>query len=606
MKLKQLKLKNFRGYKEEIYVEFENLTAFVGKNDVGKSTILEALEIFFNNKTVQCEREDLSVNHKDEDENIEISCVFSDVDIPIILDSNFETNLKDEYLLNKDGFLEIKKVFKCSIAKPKANSYIVCCYPSEENCKDLLLLKSTELKRRAENLDIPKENYNASINASIRKAIFNNFSDLNLVETDLAVDKEDSKKIFAKLEEYFPMYALFQSDRASSDSDKEIVDPMQIAISQAIKGLEVEINKIKEEVKNKTLEIANKTLEKLKEMNSTLADSLTPEFKAEPKFDSLFKLSINSDDGIAINKRGSGVRRLILLNFFRAEAERQLKENSKKNNIIYAFEEPETSQHPNHQIMLIESFLKLSQKENCQIILTTHTPALAGMLPLDSLRLIKKEEGKTEIFSTTEETYKEITDMLGILPEPIPNTSKGILLVEGPDDIFFFNHLNKLLKEANEIEKTFLETNINILFTGGCSNLKHWITKKLVQQFNLPWAIFLDSDKKNEHEITENIKFANKISSTNNLAFYTRKREIENYLHFDLIKNNLKLDFKNLTSIGDYDDVKKLTEDKIFEKKWGKMTFEYLREKEKYIDPKDNTEHFELTEVVKKILNMIK
>lgn len=531
---------------------------------------------------------------------------FSDIDIPIILDSNFETNLKDEYLLNKDGFLEIKKVFKCSIAKPKASSYIVCCYPSEENCKDLLLLKSTELKRRAESLDIPKENYNASINASIRRAIFNNFSDLNLVETDLAVDKEDSKKIFNKLEEYFPMYALFQSDRASSDSDKEIVDPMQIAISQAIKGLEVEINKIKEEVKNKTLEIANKTLEKLKEMNSTLADSLIPEFKAEPKFDSLFKLSINSDDGIAINKRGSGVRRLILLNFFRAEAERQLKENLKKNNIIYAFEEPETSQHPNHQIMLIESFLKLSQKENCQIILTTHTPALAGMLPLNSLRLIKKEEGKTEILSTSEETYKEITDMLGILPEPIPNTSKGILLVEGLDDIFFFYHLNKLLKEANEIEKTFSESNINVLFTGGCNNLKYWITKKLVQQFNLPWAIFLDSDKNNKNEITENIKFVNKILSNNNLAFYTRKREIENYLHFDLIKDSLKSEFKNLGSLGDYEDIKKLTEKKIFEKKWGKMTFEYLRESERYTDDKDRIEHFELTEIVQKILNMVK
>ena len=69
--------------------------------------------------------------------------------------------------------------------------------------KILLLLKSTELKRRAESLDIPKENYNASINASIRRAIFNNFSDLNLVETDLAVDKEDSKKIFNKLEVIF-------------------------------------------------------------------------------------------------------------------------------------------------------------------------------------------------------------------------------------------------------------------------------------------------------------------------------------------------------------------------------------------------------------------
>ena len=402
------------------------------------------------------------------------------------------------------------------------------------------------------------------------------------------------------------MYALFQSDRASSDSDKEIVDPMQIAISQAIKGLEVEINKIKEEVKEKTLEIANKTLEKLKEMNSTLADSLIPEFKAEPKFDSLFKLSINSDDGIAINKRGSGVRRLILLNFFRAEAERQLNENPKKNNIIYAFEEPETSQHPNHQIMLIESFLKLSQKENCQIILTTHTPALAGMLPLNSLRLIKKEKGKIEIFSTSEETYKEITDMLGILPEPIPNTSKGILLVEGVDDILFFYHLNKLLKEANEIEKTFLESNINVVFTGGCNNLRYWITKRLVHQFNLPWAIFLDSDKNSKDEITENIKFVNKTLSNNNLAFYTRKREIENYLHFDLIKDTLKSDFKNLNEFGDYDDIKKLTEKKIFEKKWGKMTFEYLRETERYIDEKDGTEHFELTEIVQKILNMVK
>ena len=207
---------------------------------------------------------------------------------------------------------------------------------------------------------------------------------------------------------------------------------------------------------------------------------------------------------------------------------------------------------------------------------------------------------------TPQKTYKEITDMLGILPEPIPNTSKGILLVEGLDDIFFFYHLNKLLKEANEIEKTFSESNINVLFTGGCNNLKYWITKKLVQQFNLPWAIFLDSDKNSKNEITENIKFVNKILSNNNLAFYTRKREIENYLHFDLIKDSLKPEFKNLGSLGDYEDIKKLTEKKIFEKKWGKMTFEYLRESERYTDDKDRTEHFELTEIVQKILNMVK
>ena len=62
----------------------------------------------------------------------------------------------------------------------------------------------------------------------------------------------------------------------------------------------------------------------------------------------------------------------------------------------------------------------------------------------------------------------------------------------------------------------------------------------------------------------------------------------------------------NLTSIGDYDDIKKLTRKDIFKKEWEKMTFKYLRESERYTDDKDRTEHFELTEVVKKILNMIK
>lgn len=41
-------LENFRGYHSRQVIKVSDLTAFVGKNDVGKSTILEALDIFFN------------------------------------------------------------------------------------------------------------------------------------------------------------------------------------------------------------------------------------------------------------------------------------------------------------------------------------------------------------------------------------------------------------------------------------------------------------------------------------------------------------------------------------------------------------------------------
>ena len=63
MKIKSLKIKNFRSYKDETIINFEDFTAFVGKNDIGKSTILEALDVFFNenNGTVKLDKTDISV-----------------------------------------------------------------------------------------------------------------------------------------------------------------------------------------------------------------------------------------------------------------------------------------------------------------------------------------------------------------------------------------------------------------------------------------------------------------------------------------------------------------------------------------------------------------
>lgn len=46
MKIETLKIKNFRVYYGETAIAFEDLTAFVGKNDIGKSSALEALDVF--------------------------------------------------------------------------------------------------------------------------------------------------------------------------------------------------------------------------------------------------------------------------------------------------------------------------------------------------------------------------------------------------------------------------------------------------------------------------------------------------------------------------------------------------------------------------------
>ncbi|MFA5586155.1 MAG: AAA family ATPase [Saccharofermentanales bacterium] len=92
MKLASVKLRNFRGYKEETIIPIHDITAFIGKNDVGKSTILEALEIFFNNTLIECERDDLNIFA--DDRLIEISCVFSQLPDRINIDSSVETTLE--------------------------------------------------------------------------------------------------------------------------------------------------------------------------------------------------------------------------------------------------------------------------------------------------------------------------------------------------------------------------------------------------------------------------------------------------------------------------------------------------------------------------------
>ena len=82
MKMKTLKLKNFRSYKDEISVDFCDLTAFVGKNDIGKSTILEALDIFFNEGkgVIKIDKDDINKQAAQEgNTDIFISVCFEDL-----------------------------------------------------------------------------------------------------------------------------------------------------------------------------------------------------------------------------------------------------------------------------------------------------------------------------------------------------------------------------------------------------------------------------------------------------------------------------------------------------------------------------------------------
>ena len=129
MKIKQIRIKNFRSYSDQVCVDIKDLTAFVGKNDAGKSTILEALDIFFNDNRainkidvddINCDR--LNIN----DTNIRIDVIFQNLPESLIIDESNETNLNSEYLLDKNKNLHIFKIYDLFNKNMTCHVFYIC------------------------------------------------------------------------------------------------------------------------------------------------------------------------------------------------------------------------------------------------------------------------------------------------------------------------------------------------------------------------------------------------------------------------------------------------------------------------------------------------
>ena len=530
MKLTHVTIKNFRGYHQTTHINIDDITAFIGKNDAGKSTILEALDIFFNDGKPDIN--DACVLGKDV--TIEIGCSFSNLPAEIVIDAAAPTTLAGEFILNSAGELEITKRWDVSGKTPKESVFANTQHPNHTDAADLLVLKNSDLKARIKKLGIQDASVNQTINGSMRKAIRNACGPLQCSETSIPLDKEDAKKVWDCIKPQLPLYALFRSDRPSQDADEEVQNPLKFAITQALKELAPELKKIEDAVRERAESVADRTLKKLNEMDSRLAKELKPFFKADPKWD-VFKFGLMGDNDIPVNKRGSGVRRLILLNFFRAEAERRRTEKGAMS-VIYAIEEPETSQHPDNQRLLVQALKELSIDENTQVLVTSHTPGLAGLLPSECLRYVRKQDdGSGAVHHCGENDFSTIANELGVLPD---RRVQALVFVEGPNDIEFLERISFMLKqEIDDVVDLANDNRIAIVPLGGGS-LKQWVAKHYLRNLDLPEIHIYDRDDEIPPKYQPECDAVNGRGD-NSWAVITSKRELENYLHPEAIADGM-------------------------------------------------------------------
>ena len=207
MRLRKLKLKNFRGYRNstEIIID-ESMTGIVGRNDFGKSTLLEALAIFFETEGMKADKNDMNCfSLREGDGRFEIACEFDDLPDFIMIDDRVQTTLASEHLLNEDGNFEIVKTFKATTSGKPEQTCIRCIHPDEEPLRNLLGMKISELKAVGKEVE---KNVADKRTASLwRQAIREAAAPYTCSEIMLDVDKEgfdymDRKLLLAVIDKF--------------------------------------------------------------------------------------------------------------------------------------------------------------------------------------------------------------------------------------------------------------------------------------------------------------------------------------------------------------------------------------------------------------------
>lgn len=583
MKLVNIIINNYKGIQNETTIKFHDFCCIVGKNDVGKSTILKALDAFLNEHAPTLEDK----NIYNESSNIEIELQFDSSDSETIIDESIPVTFAEEELVNAEGLLCLKKVWDVNqkTIKPK-----VQILRKVYNDDDFALLNEKELMTLCKkfNIETQKGNGNEYNNkekrSKLRSFYVQDGRNYQYSYEELpTAGQTRMKKILEGIKEFLPTFEYFKADSSLSDSDTSVQKYFK---DKAFKLLKEEIDtddieqKVRGEIEKSLLCITDK-------INSVLSAEEQISAKIDFDWSKLISTSFKCDKetgNIPLNSRGDGFRRITMMSYFEMLAE----EKNHDRNMIFGFEEPETFLHPETQTLLYNKLIAMAENDY-QVIITTHSPNIVAETSVSNIVFVQKQNTQYVIHQDEDIDRQKIVEELGIKSDSsifsLFDKVQCLFFVEGPDDVNAFNHIAHLYKAEEKIDRLFDELGVVIVCIGGCDSIKHWTNLNIIRQLSKPFFILLDSDKQAENDESPNLQKLREIGYTSEECQVTRKREIENYIPSSYF-SNLDNPIENI-DYSDWDDVKEICKKhkeairlggkKVCEKHFSNLSYSQLR-----------------------------
>jgi len=387
MKIKSVKIHNFRSIKDAEF-ELNDYSVLVGANNSGKTNILTALRIFYEDGVKFNENKDFPKFQTDDDE--------SWIEIEYLLTDDEFKNLKDDYK-NPGNILRVRKYLK-STDRVKSNQSNIYAYEKGE--------LSTNLFYGAKNISQAKLGtviYIPEIIKTKEALKLSGPSPLRNVLTFVMKKVVKTSESFNSLNEAFEEFNSKFKEEASKDGIS--LENFRKEINENLKEWKVEFNI---------------------DINPVRPEDIIKNLLSYNFTDKIL------DKEMDIGLYGQGLQRhliyvLILLSSqYKEEKVIRKKEFSPELTLIL-FEEPEAFLHPTQQEYLNSSLRSLASEEGQQVIVSTHSPIFVSknIEDISSLIKLKRENGVTKCFQVSEELKGNILEENNELAQLLREKSNG-------------------------------------------------------------------------------------------------------------------------------------------------------------------------------------
>ncbi len=518
MKLVCFSVKNFRSIKSASGIHLDDISILVGKNNEGKSNLLNALNIAMN-ALKKYGGSKSNIPRRISYSRLRSRRLSSDIyrwdyerDFPILLqnkNSKLKTSFVLEFRLSDEEIKELKKEIGITLKSP---------------IEIVIVFNATgSFDVTIKNVKCEDANINGQIAGYISKKI--NFVYIPAVRTE-----EEAKAV---------VYDLASIELKKIEDDSKYINALN-----KIRDLQQPIIKdLEKRIKTSLLEM----LPSIKDVSIETTEHMS-RMSLRPT------LEIQVDDGNMTNleNKGDGIKSLAAMAL--------LKDMSYKDGTmsLVAIEEPESHLHPEAINILRETIYSLTK--NNQVIVSTHNPLFVDRINIKSNIIVEKGKAKPA------KKIEEIRSVLGVHVSDNLFNSRCVLLVEGQTDELILTALLSLL--SIKLKKALNSKFLAIMTLHGTGYLNSHLN--MLQNSLCIYHVFLDNDSagKGAFEKAKNYELLTEKDITFINAEGLKESEIEDCIDSAIYKDAIKEKYGVNLDVSDFTKSKDKWSDrmkKVFE-----------------------------------------